>query len=138
MVAYALPKNIEGLKTDLEKYRITYDVWFRESTLHESGAIDDIVKTLSEKGLTYEKDGAIWYKATAYGGEKDEVLIRANGNPTYFAADIAYHYNKFAVRGFDRVINVWGADHHGHVAPVSYTHLFDHLLSLENSSIILS
>ena len=116
MVAYALPKNIEGLKTDLEKYRITYDVWFRESTLHESGAIDDIVKTLSEKGLTYEKDGAIWYKATAYGGEKDEVLIRANGNPTYFAADIAYHYNKFAVRGFDRVINVWGADHHGHVA----------------------
>ena len=116
LVAYALPKNIEGLKTDLEKYRITYDVWFRESTLHESGAIDDIVKTLSEKGLTYEKDGAIWYKATAYGGEKDEVLIRANGNPTYFAADIAYHYNKFAVRGFDRVINVWGADHHGHVA----------------------
>ena len=116
LVAYALPKNIEGLKTDLEKYRITYDVWFRESTLHESGAIGDIVKTLSEKGLTYEKDGAIWYKATAYGGEKDEVLIRANGNPTYFAADIAYHYNKFAVRGFDRVINVWGADHHGHVA----------------------
>ena len=71
---------------------------------------------LASKGLTYEKDGAIWYKATEFGGEKDEVLVRANGFPTYFAADIAYHYNKFAVRGFDRVINIWGADHHGHVA----------------------
>ncbi|MBC8570977.1 arginine--tRNA ligase [Zongyangia hominis] len=116
LVDYALPKNIKGLRTDLAKYRIEYDVWFRESVLHESGAIDDVVKTLSDKGLTYEKDGAVWYKATSYGGEKDEVLIRANGNPTYFAADIAYHYNKFAVRGFDKVINVWGADHHGHVA----------------------
>jgi arginyl-tRNA synthetase len=66
--------------------------------------------------MTYEKEGALWYKATENGGEKDEVLVRANGFPTYFAADIAYHYNKFAVRGFDRVINVWGADHHGHVA----------------------
>ncbi|MBQ8732472.1 MAG: arginine--tRNA ligase [Oscillospiraceae bacterium] len=116
LVAYALPRNIEGLRTDLGRYRIEYDVWFSESTLHESGAVRAVVDKLSAAGLTYEKEGALFYKATAYGGEKDEVLIRANGHPTYFAADIAYHYNKFAVRGFDRVINVWGADHHGHVA----------------------
>ena len=73
-------------------------------------------KLLSDRGMTYEKDGAVWYKATEFGAEKDEVLVRANGIPTYFTADIAYHYNKFAVRGFDRVIDVWGADHHGHVA----------------------
>ncbi len=116
LVNYALPLNIEGLRVDLGTYRINYDVWFKESELYRSGAIDSIVKILSDKGLTYEKDGAVWYKATDFGGEKDEVLIRANGNPTYFAGDIAYHHNKFAVRGFDKVINIWGADHHGHVA----------------------
>ena len=116
LVDYALPLNIEGLKADLLKYRIDYDVWFKESSLYESGAIDAVLKTLGDKGLLYEKDGATWYKATEFGGEKDEVLVRANGNPTYFAGDIAYHYNKFAVRKFDKVINVWGADHHGHVA----------------------
>lgn len=126
LVAYALPKNIEGLKEDLLKYRISYNVWFLESTLHKNGDIDAIVKLLTEKGLTYVKDDAIFYKASEFGTgtkdkdgnivlPKDEVLIRSNGNPTYFAADIAYHYNKFAVRGFDTVINVWGADHHGHV-----------------------
>ena len=116
LVNYALPLNIDGLKTDLGTYRINYDVWFKESELYNSGAIKTIVDILSSKGLTYEKDGAVWYKATDFGGEKDEVLIRANGNPTYFAGDIAYHHNKFAVRGFDKVINIWGADHHGHVA----------------------
>ncbi len=116
LVDYALPKNIQGLKDDLAAYRIIYDVWFHESELHKNGLIKELIHQMSEKGLTYEKDGAVWYKATEHGGEKDEVLVRANGNPTYFAADIAYHYNKFAVRGFDRVINVWGADHHGHVA----------------------
>ncbi len=116
LVNYALPLNIEGLRTDLGTYRINYDVWFKESSLYESGAIKAIVDILSSKGLTYEKDGAVWYKATEFGGEKDEVLIRANGNPTYFAGDIAYHHNKFATRGFDKVINIWGADHHGHVA----------------------
>ena len=115
LVDYALPRNIEKLKADLESYRIFYDVWFLESQLHH-GAIDAAIQRLSERGMTYEKEGALWYKATENGGEKDEVLIRANGFPTYFAADIAYHYNKFAVRGFERVINVWGADHHGHVA----------------------
>ena len=133
LVDYALPANVEGLQRDLGKYRINYDVWFRESSLYKDGSIDKIVKILTDKGLTYEKDGALWYKNAevltarlkAEGKTdkqiealelKDDVIIRANGNPTYFAGDIAYHYNKFAERGFDRVINVWGADHHGHVA----------------------
>ncbi|MBE6798415.1 MAG: arginine--tRNA ligase [Ruminococcaceae bacterium] len=116
LVEYALPLNVDGLRQDLETYRINYDVWFKESELYKSGAIKNIVDILAAKGATYEKDGAVWYKATDFGGEKDEVLIRANGNPTYFAGDIAYHHNKFAVRGYDKVINIWGADHHGHVA----------------------
>lgn len=116
LVDYALPINIANLKTDLAKYRIEYDVWFKESVLHEEGQVQKIVDILTERSLTYEKEGAIWYKSSEYGSEKDDVLVRANGIPTYFAADIAYHYNKFAVRGFDRVINIWGADHHGHVA----------------------
>jgi arginyl-tRNA synthetase len=116
MTDYALEKNIDKLRSDLEKYRIVYDVWFRESTLHNDGELDEAINILRNKGLTYEKDGALWYRATDFGGEKDEVLIRQNGIPTYFAADIAYHRNKFEKRGFDRVIDVWGADHHGHVA----------------------
>ena len=116
LVDYALPKNIARMKTDIAKYRITYDTWFLESSLHESGEVQEIIDILTEKGLTYEKEGAIWYKATQFGDEKDEVLVRANGNPTYFAADIAYHRNKFQKRGFDTCIDVWGADHHGHVA----------------------
>ncbi len=116
LVAYALPLNIANLKRDLGKYRITYDVWFHEKNLHDDGSVNNVIGILREKGLTYSKDGALWYKASSFGAEKDEVLIRANGAPTYFAADIAYHFNKFAVRGFDTVINVWGADHHGHVA----------------------
>ncbi len=116
LVEYALPLNIEKMRADLEKYRITYDVWFPESTLHSSGAVDDTISMFKERGLTYEKDGALWYKATEFGGEKDEVLVRKNGYPTYFAVDIAYHINKFVTRGFNRVINIWGADHHGHVA----------------------
>ncbi|MEG2672177.1 MAG: arginine--tRNA ligase [Ruthenibacterium sp.] len=135
IIQYALPKNIEGLKNDLAKYRITYDVWFSETTLHESGAIQNVLDTLAARGATYEKDGAVWYRSTQYSAkygankntrkgldgevtteDKDEVLVRANGIPTYFAADIAYHYNKFVTRGFDTAIDVWGADHHGHVA----------------------
>ena len=117
LVHYALPKNIESLKTDLEKYRIHYDVWFHESTLHQSGAVDAAIEKLRQRDAIYESEGAIWYKATAFGGEKDEVLVRANGIPTYFAADIAYHADKFA-RGFDKSIDIWGADHHGHVARI--------------------
>ncbi|MDD2418769.1 MAG: arginine--tRNA ligase [Oscillospiraceae bacterium] len=115
LVKYALPLNIERMQRDLEKYRIKYDRWFYESVLHENGDLDDTIKLLSQRGMTYEKEGALWYKASQYGAEKDEVLIRANGNPTYFAADIAYHRNKFT-RGYNTCINVWGADHHGHVA----------------------
>lgn len=116
LVDYALPKNIAKMRADMEKYRIYYDKWFFESELHGSGFVADTVNLLKDKGMTYEKDGALWYKATALGAEKDEVLIRNNGNPTYFAADIAYHRNKIENRGFDTCIDIWGADHHGHVA----------------------
>jgi arginyl-tRNA synthetase len=116
LVEFALPKNIEKMKSDLEKYRIKYDEWFLESRLHNDGELQETIQILKDKGLTYENDGALWYRATQFGAEKDEVLVRQNGNPTYFTADIAYHRNKFEKRGFDRCIDVWGADHHGHVA----------------------
>ncbi len=116
LVAYALEKNIDYLKTDLGKYRIFYDVWFRESVLHESGAVKDAIRRLTENGYTYEEDGAIWLDCTKMGLEKNEVLVRQNGIPTYFAADIAYHINKLETRDFDLAIDIWGADHHGHVA----------------------
>lgn len=115
MIATALDEKIAAIKDGLAAFGVEYDVWFSETTLHESGAVKDVVDLLTEKGMTYEKDGAIWLKTTDFGEEKDEVLIRSNGIPTYFAADIAYHKNKFD-RGFKRVINIWGADHHGHVA----------------------
>ena len=116
LVEYALPINLERMKEDLLRYRIEYDIWFKESTLHKNKTVDKIVEILNDRGLLYKKDGALWYKATDFGGDKDEVLVRSNGFYTYFAVDIAYHYNKFVERGFDTVINVWGADHHGHVA----------------------
>ena len=131
LVDYALPKNIDKMQADMAKYRITYDKWFFESTLHEAGDVKRVVDILTEKGLTYEKEGAIWYKNKEVCTQKllsqgktqeyidnlelkDDVLIRQNGNPTYFTADIAYHKNKFD-RGFETLIDVWGADHHGHV-----------------------
>ena len=133
LAQFGLSVNIPKMKTDLARYGIQYDQWFFESSLHESGYVADTVAALTEKGYTYEKDGALWLKTSeilaarlrAEGksdeaieklGLKDDVLRRANGFYTYFAADIAYHRNKFAVRGFDKVINIWGADHHGHVA----------------------
>jgi arginyl-tRNA synthetase len=116
LVGFALPKNLSDIQRGMERYRIVFDTWFKESSLFESGDFDETIALLKSRGHTYEKDGALWYKATDFGGEKDEVLIRANGFPTYFASDIAYHRNKFYERRFDRVINVWGADHHGHVA----------------------
>ncbi|WHE07370.1 arginine--tRNA ligase [Thermoanaerobacterium thermosaccharolyticum] len=118
LVQYGLKKNIEKLKDDLEAYGIEYDVWFSENTLHESGEVESVINELKEKGYTYEKDGALWFKETLFGAEKDDVLVRANGYPTYLASDIAYHKNKFVKRGFDWVIDIWGADHHGHVAPM--------------------
>ncbi len=115
LVAFALPRNIAGLERDLKKYRITYDTWYRESTLHESGETMRIVDKLRETGHTYELEGATWFKATDFGVDKDFVLVRANGIPTYVVPDIAYHYDKLVTRGFDKAINVLGADHHGYV-----------------------
>ena len=131
LVDFALPKNISKMQSDMAKYKINYDKWFFESELHNSGAVKEVVDILTEKGLTYEKEGAVWYKNAQVVTEKllaegkkqdyidklelkDDVLIRQNGNPTYFTADIAYHKNKFD-RGFNTLIDVWGADHHGHV-----------------------
>lgn len=133
LAEFALPINIKNMKGAMEKYRIDYDTWFSELTLHNGGEIKEVISLLTERGYTYEKDGALWYKNKDIQTEmllregktqeyidklelKDDVLIRANGNPTYFAADIAYHRNKLEKRGFDKAIDVWGADHHGHVA----------------------
>ena len=133
LAQYGLSVNLPKMKTDLRRYKIEYDNWFLESSLHESGYVAETVDLLTERGWTYEKDGALWLRTADIMREnllkagkrpsdvekldlKDDVLRRANGFYTYFAADIAYHRNKFAVRGFDRVINIWGADHHGHVA----------------------
>ncbi len=115
LVAYALPKNIDAMKSGLEKYRITYDTWFKESTLHENGEVQKVLSLLEKSGCTYESEGALWFRATAFGCDKDFVLVRQNGIPTYVVPDIAYHYNKLAVRGFDRAVDVLGADHHGYV-----------------------
>ncbi len=115
LVAYALPKNIAGLEADLGKYRIKYDKWFRESTLHKDGSVKKVIEALKEKGVTYEQDGALWFKASEFGNDKDIVLIRANGIPTYIVPDIAYHYNKLVTRGYDKAVDVLGADHHGYI-----------------------
>ena len=118
MTDYVLEKNIKALHTDLSAYKINYDVWFPESDLYKSGEVEETIEYLKNTDYTYEKDGALWLKTSALDPEidKDDVLVRNTGIPTYFAVDIAYHRNKFVVRGFDKVINVWGADHHGHVA----------------------
>ena len=133
LARFGLDNNIPKMQRDLARYGITYDQWFFESSLHESGYVADSVQALTDLGYTYEKDEALWLHTSRILAEnlkkagksdadieklglKDDVLRRANGFYTYFAADIAYHRNKFAVRGFDKVINVWGADHHGHVA----------------------
>ncbi len=133
LVDFALPRNIKGMQDAMEKYRIHYDTWFYESSIHKDGEVKETIDELTRKGLTYEKDGALWYKNIEVQTKhflaegktqewidkqdlKDDVLIRQNGNPTYFAADIAYHRNKLVLRGYDKAIDVWGADHHGHVA----------------------
>ena len=133
LVEFALPKNLATMKAAMEKYRIDYDTWFSELSLHNGGELKETIEILKKNGYTYEKDGALWYKNIEIQTEilkregksqedidklelKDDVLIRQNGNPTYFAADIAYHRNKLEKRGFDTAIDVWGADHHGHVA----------------------
>lgn len=112
---FALPVNIQTLENDLGKYRITYDKWFRESTLHNDGSVSGIIEKLKQSGYTYEQEGALWFKSSELGDEKDRVLVRANGIPTYFVPDIAYHYNKLVTRGYDIAIDVLGADHHGYI-----------------------
>ena len=115
LVEFALPKNIQGLEQDLAKYRIKYDTWFKESTLHNNGEAARIIELLKQSGYTYEEEGALWFKATEFGCDKDFVLVRANGFPTYVVPDIAYHYNKLEIRKFDKAIDILGADHHGYV-----------------------
>ena len=115
LVDFALPKNIAGLENDLKQYRIVYDNWFRESTVHNDGSVKKVVEELKARGVTYEQDGALWFKASEFGNDKDIVIIRSNGLPTYIVPDIAYHYNKLVTRGFDKAIDVLGADHHGYV-----------------------
>jgi len=115
LVRYALDEKMHNIRETLHDFGVEYDVWFSEQSLHDSGAVRSSMEELEKKGYIYEKEGAHWLKSTQFGDEKDEVVIRSNGSPTYFAADIAYHRNKFE-RGFNRVINIWGADHHGHVA----------------------
>lgn len=115
LVDFALPKNIAGLEWDLLQYRIKYDNWFKESTLHADGSVAKIIEKFKELGVTYEQDGALWFKASEFGNDKDVVLIRANGIPTYIVPDIAYHYNKLVTRGYDKAVDVLGADHHGYV-----------------------
>lgn len=113
---FALPKNIQKLKDDLSKYRISYDRWYLESDLHSSGAVTEIIEKLKASGYTYELEGALWLKSTEFGDEKDRVLMRANGVPTYLVPDIAYHYDKLVTRNFDLAIDILGADHHGYIA----------------------
>ncbi len=115
LVRFALPKNVAGLERDLKKYRIVYDNWFSESTLHNNGSVKNIVEKLTEAGYTYEQEGAVWFKATEFGADKDFVLVRANGIPTYIVPDIAYHYDKLVTRNYDKAIDILGADHHGYV-----------------------
>lgn len=115
LVKFALPKNIKGLEDDLGKYRIKYDTWFKESTLHNNGETTRIIELLKQSGYTYENEEALWFKATEFGCDKDFVLVRANGVPTYVVPDIAYHYNKLVTRKFDKAIDILGADHHGYV-----------------------
>ncbi len=111
----ALEEKLNSLKEDLESFGVTFDIWFSERTLHRRGAIKKACELLKQRGYMYEKDGALWLKSTMYGDDKDRVVIRENGIPTYLAADIAYHHDKFS-RGFHTVINIWGADHHGYIS----------------------
>jgi len=112
---YACEKILAGIRHDLADFGVTFDCWFSEQSLYDSGQVDEAIAFFREKGLIYEKDGALWFKTSEFGDEKDRVVVRSNGQTTYFASDIAYHREKFQ-RGFDRVIDVWGADHHGYIA----------------------
>ena len=109
-----LKEKLARLEETLSNFRVTFDNWFSERTVHEADEIHHSVEALKALGKVYEKDGALWLKSTDYGDDKDRVVIRDNGVPTYLAADIAYHRNKYD-RGFKEMIDIWGADHHGYV-----------------------
>lgn len=115
LVNFALPKNISKMKVDLARYNIHFDTWFSEKSLYDSKEVDETIHEFKKRDLTYEEDGALWFKATYFGAAKNEVLIRTNGVPTYYLVDVAYHRNKFLKRNFDLCIDLWGADHAGHV-----------------------
>ena len=114
LIKFGLEEKLIAIRRVLESFGVKYDIWFSEQSLHESGAVEQTLSQLRDKGYIYEQEGALWFKSSLFGDDKDEVVVRSNGTPTYFAADIAYHKDKFD-RGFDWVINLWGADHHGHV-----------------------
>ncbi|MGA6927597.1 MAG: arginine--tRNA ligase [Desulfosarcina sp.] len=111
---YAAQKITAGMRADLENFGVTFDLWFSEQSLYDSGQVEADINHFRDKGLVYEKEGALWFKTSDYGDEKDRVVVRQNGQTTYFASDITYHKDKFS-RGFDKVIDVWGADHHGYI-----------------------
>ncbi len=112
---FAIEVILAGIKKDLEDFGVTYDSWFSEKSLYQTSEVEKALSVLKEKGLLYEKDGAVWFKSSEFGDEKDRVVIRATGEPTYFASDIAYHHHKFKTRGYDLVVDIWGADHHGYI-----------------------
>lgn len=114
---YGLEKELAKIKRDLERFRVRFDVWFSETSLYEDGQVEASLAELREKGQTYEQEGATWLKTTDYGDDKDRVLVKNDGTYTYLTPDIAYHRNKYD-RGFDRIINIWGADHHGYIPRV--------------------
>jgi arginyl-tRNA synthetase len=115
---YASAKIIDGIRDDLDTFGVQFHNWFSEQSLYDTGKVDTDINELKERDLVYEEDGALWFKSTDFGDEKDRVVVRKNGQTTYFASDIAYHQEKFD-RGFDRVIDVWGADHHGYIPRMS-------------------
>ena len=115
---FAAGKILEGIRADLENFGVVFDRWFSEQSLYDSGKVDDMIAAFKENGRIYSKDDALWFNTTDFGDEKDRVVVRSNGQTTYFASDIAYHQEKYE-RGFERVIDVWGADHHGYIPRVS-------------------
>ena len=108
-------KMVELIKDDLRQIRVEFDSWFSEETLYRTGEYDEAMSILRQSGYILEREGAQWFATTALGEDKDNVLVRSTGAPTYFASDIVYHHNKFLQRGYDQAINIWGADHQGHV-----------------------
>ncbi len=111
----ALETMVESIRRSLDRLGVSYDMWFRERSLYDEGGFENVMSLIAQRGYRAERDGATWFAATAFGAENDAVLIRSNGAPTYFASDVAYHHNKFVERGFERVVDIWGADHQGHV-----------------------